>query len=120
MVDLPLSAEFDEIEWQPHPTLVGIEVKLLQNKGGFSPKDVMVARVAPSSEIPWHVHAAESEIAFVIQGTGILYTAVNEAREAFSATPLAVGNAIVVPPRLWHCVKNVGSGDLMLFASHTS
>ena len=84
MAHSPLSAAFDTIDWQPHPTLAGIEIKLLQNKADFSPKDVMLARVAPLSEIPWHVHLADSEIAFVVRGTGVLYSALNEfSRGAF-------------------------------------
>ena len=119
MVHLPLSADFDGIDWQPHPTLAGIEIKLLQNKAEFSPKDMMIARVAQSSEIPWHVHAADSEIAFVVRGTGILYSAANEAHELPSETPLSAGNAIAIPPGRWHCLKNVGNEDLLVFASHT-
>ena len=115
----PLSADFGTLDWQPHPTLAGIEIKLLPNKAGFSPKDLMVARVAASGEIPWHVHPNDSEIAYVVQGTGILLSAENEAHESFSETPMSLGNAVVVPPSVWHCVKNTGSGDLLLFASHT-
>jgi mannose-6-phosphate isomerase-like protein (cupin superfamily) len=80
----------------------------------------MLARVTPLSEIPWHVHLADSEIAYVVRGMGVLYSALNEAHEALSETPLSAGNAIVVPPGLWHCLKNVGSEDLLVFASHTS
>ncbi len=117
---LPLSADFDGIDWQPHPTLAGIEIKLLQNKADFSPKDVMLARVAQANEIPWHVHAVDSEIAFVVRGEGVLYSAATEARESLKATPVSAGNAVVVPSGVWHCLKNVGSGELLVFASHTS
>jgi len=119
MEQSPLSAAFDTLDWQPHPTLAGIEIKLLQNKADFSPKDVMLARVAPSGEIPWHVHPNDSEIAYVVQGTGILLSAENETHESFSEMPMSLGNAVVVPPGVWHCVKNVGNQDLLLFASHT-
>ncbi|MBZ0297705.1 MAG: cupin domain-containing protein [Anaerolineae bacterium] len=115
----PINVDFEDLEWQPHPTIPGIEIKLFQNTSDFSPVDVMIARVAQHGEIPWHVHETNTEITYVLQGSGILYGAEDEKHEVVSATPMDAGGTVVVPPGLWHSVENTGDGDLLIFASHT-
>lgn len=115
----PISIDLERLDWQPHPTIPGIEIKLFQNEIGLSPVDVLIARVAAQSEIPWHVHATDSEIAYGLQGTGILYCALDEAHRTVSETSLTSGSAVIVPPGLWHAVRNTGDDDLLIFAAHT-
>jgi mannose-6-phosphate isomerase-like protein (cupin superfamily) len=115
----PVSVNFNELPWKPHPTINGIEVKLVPNEAPFSPVDVLVATVAKDGEIPWHVHERHAEIAYVVKGEGILYCAETQGGEVTSEAPMPTGSAVVVPAGLWHSVKNVGSEDMFLFASHT-
>lgn len=118
-MDTPIRADLGQLDWQPHPTIPGIEIKLFQNEHDCSPVDVIVARVAKQGDIPWHVHPENAEIAYVMQGTGILLSAPDEAHETASETPMTPGSAVVVPPGLWHSVRNTGDGDMLIFASHT-
>lgn len=118
-MDTPVSINFEQLTWQPHPTIAGIEIKLLQNDTGFSPTDVLIATVAEQGEIPWHVHETDSEIAYVVQGTGTLYCAADESHKSATETAMTAGNAVIVPPGLWHSVHNIGDGDLLIFAAHT-
>jgi hypothetical protein len=68
-VKAPVTIDLDDIPWQPHPTIPGIDVRAFQNEADFSPTDILIARVTAGGEIPWHVHDSETEIAYVLQGT---------------------------------------------------
>ena len=115
----PLSIDLEHLDWQPHPTLPGIDIKLFKNEASFPPVDVLVARVAIQGEIPWHVHPTDSEIAYGLQGRGILYCAADEAHETVSETAMSCGGVVIVPPGVWHAVRNTGEEDLLIFATHT-
>lgn len=115
----PLTIDFDQLNWQPHPSIQGIEVKLLQNPMEFSPVDIMIARIVPGGEIPWHVHESNSEIAYVLQGEGTLYCAANKQQDTTTQTAMSAGSAVSIPPGLWHSVRNIGEAELIIFASHT-
>lgn len=54
----------------------------------------------PGASSPWHQHDWEHEV-FILAGQGL---AVAEDGE----TPIAVGDAVFVPPNEMHCLKNNG------------
>ena len=116
----PFTINFDELPWQAHPTIAGIETKFFQNEAAFAPRDVLVATVTENGEIPWHVHATDSELAYVLQGSGTLSYAPDESHEPSFEIALHAGAAIVVPPTVWHRVLNMGAEDLLIFAIHMS
>jgi mannose-6-phosphate isomerase-like protein (cupin superfamily) len=118
-VKAPVTIDLDDIPWQPHPTIPGIDVRAFQNEADFSPTDILIARVAAGGEIPWHVHDSETEIAYVLQGTGRLYSAESEARDPAAESPMLSGQAVIIPPGLWHCVHNTGAEELIILALHT-
>ncbi|MFP4323002.1 MAG: cupin domain-containing protein [Anaerolineales bacterium] len=109
--------DFNHLAWSDHPTLAGVQTKLVPH-AGFPPDDVLLARVAPDGEIPWHVHPQQSEFAYVLSGNGEIYGKAAESDPAGDALPLATGRAVVVPPDCWHSVRNTGADDLILLALH--
>lgn len=118
-MNAPVAVNFNELPWKPHPTISGIQVKLVPNEAPFSPADMVMAGVAAQGEIPWHVHERHAEIAYVVKGEGILYCAEHEGGEVTSESPMPSGSAVIVPAGLWHTVKNAGADDMLLFATHT-
>lgn len=119
MSNRPVAVNFNEFPWKPHPTISGIQVKLVANEAPFSPADVVVAGVAKDSEIPWHMHERHAEIAYVIKGEGVLYCAEREGGDIVSESRMPANSAVIVPAGLWHTVKNTGPEDMLLFATHT-
>jgi mannose-6-phosphate isomerase-like protein (cupin superfamily) len=118
-VKTPVTIDLDHIPWQPHPTIPGIHVRAFQNEADFSPTDILIARVAADGEIPWHVHDTESEIAYVLQGAGLLYSAESEERDPVAEAPMSRGQAVIIPPELWHSVHNTGTEEMIILAIHT-
>jgi quercetin dioxygenase-like cupin family protein len=47
------------------------------------------------------------EVAYVLSGAG-------EIRTGDDATPVTAGQALHIPPRLWHAVANTGDEDLVM------
>lgn len=115
----PSLFDFEEISWSPHPTISGIEVKMFANEKSFSPNDILMAKVDPGGEIPWHVHERESEVGYTLQGKAVLYSAETEAREQAVETKVDAGEAFVIPPGTWHALVNTGQSDVLIFALHT-
>jgi mannose-6-phosphate isomerase-like protein (cupin superfamily) len=60
----------------------------------------------PGTELAMVSHEVE-EVAFVVAGSG-------ELRTDDGAVPFAAGQAIHIPPRLWHAVANTGSEDVIM------
>jgi mannose-6-phosphate isomerase-like protein (cupin superfamily) len=118
-VDKVLLTHFPNAEWQIHPTLAGVKTKVQRNAGAFSPSDVLLASLDAAQDIPWHVHAAEAELAYFLQGSGLLMTSYDEGKTVADTLEISGGTAVMIPPGLWHMVRNVGDETLLVFASHT-
>jgi quercetin dioxygenase-like cupin family protein len=118
-MQFPVSIDLEQIAWTPHPTIAGIQIKVFQNAADVRPTDVMVARVDAQGEIPWHVHATDMEIAYVLRGKGILHYTASQEREQVSQAPMNPGSAVIVPPGIWHSVKSSGEEDMLIFCTHT-
>jgi mannose-6-phosphate isomerase-like protein (cupin superfamily) len=118
-VQTPIAIDFDAIPWQLHPTISGIYVKAFPNNASFAPTDVLIARVDTDGEIPWHVHETDTEIAYMFQGRGTLYSAPGENREQVAETAMIAGQSLLIPPGLWHSVRNIGDSDIIVLAIHT-
>lgn len=117
----PVIIELDAIPWSSHPTILGIEIRMFQNKNSFSPSDIVIARIETRSEIPWHVHESESEIAYILQGTAKLYSALANPAESpvITENDFTEGIASIIPPGLWHRVINTGDRTVLILAFHT-
>ncbi len=48
--------DLEELPWQPHPTIGTIMTRVVETAATHPQADVLVANVAPSGAIPWHVH----------------------------------------------------------------
>jgi mannose-6-phosphate isomerase-like protein (cupin superfamily) len=118
-VHTPITIDFDGLPWLPHPTISGIYVRAFQNEAAFAPTDVLIARVDRGGEIPWHVHPTDSEIVYVLQGAGILYSAQDEQRSQMTDAPMRAGQGVIIPAGLWHSVHNTGDDALLALAIHT-
>lgn len=118
-MDQPRIQDMDRVEWQAHPTLQGVVTKVFENHLHNPLVDVLIARVAVSSEIPWHAHDQASETAYVLMGQAILKYAAPNQRDAIFESPLQAGVALTIPIGWWHSVLNVGTVPLELFALHS-
>jgi mannose-6-phosphate isomerase-like protein (cupin superfamily) len=115
----PHIQDMDRVEWQAHPTLQGVVTKVFENQLHNPLVDVLIARVAVSSEIPWHVHDQANETAYVLTGQGILKYAAPDQRDNVFEAPLQAGVALTISSGWWHMVSNTGSAPLELFALHS-
>jgi mannose-6-phosphate isomerase-like protein (cupin superfamily) len=93
--------------------------KVFENRLHNPLVDVLIASVAVSNEIPWHVHDEASETAYVLAGQGILKYAAPHQRDVTAETPLHPGVVLTIPSGWWHMVVNVGVSSLELFAFHS-
>lgn len=112
--------QLEGVSWQPHPTIEGVLTRVFENRASHPLCDVLMGQIAPGGKIPWHIHDAASETAYVIQGHGtIFYTLDNTQFEASERGELAPGVAITVAQQVWHSVLNTGNEPMILFAFHT-
>jgi mannose-6-phosphate isomerase-like protein (cupin superfamily) len=119
VMDQPHIQDMEQVEWQAHPTLQGVVTKVFENHLRNPLVDVLIARVAVSSEIPWHVHDQASETAYVLTGQGVLKYAAPDQRDTVFESYLQAGVALTIPCSWWHTVLNVGTIPLELFALHS-
>jgi mannose-6-phosphate isomerase-like protein (cupin superfamily) len=118
-MDQPHFQDMNQVEWQAHPTLQGVMTKVFENHLHNPLVDVLIAKVAVSGEIPWHVHDQASETAFVLTGQGILKYAAPDQHDTVTEVPLHPGVALTIPSGWRHMVVNVGAIPLELFALHS-
>lgn len=89
-----------------------IKTKLLESRQSHAHASVIIAQIAPGGEIPRHIHAAESETAYVLSGRGKLIT--DEGEYGFEP-----GVIVTIPAGLAHGVVNESGEPLEIFAFHT-
>lgn len=112
----PKIISFSQLEWQPHPTIHGVDVKQVLTT---SPRDVVLAKVEPGNEIPWHVHEDTTEVAYMLQGRGLLRTSASESFEPFDEIEAIAGECMIIPVGLWHSLQNLTTETIEIFALHT-
>jgi quercetin dioxygenase-like cupin family protein len=115
----PILIHFDEMAWSPHPTIPGVESRMLVNEASFAPTDVLLARLEPTREIPWHVHETDSEIVYTLQGRALLLCAEEKGAADVRQYEMQAGRAVIIPPGLWHSVQNPYDETMIGFAIHT-
>src|ERR1041385_5997073 len=99
--------QLEDMPWQPHPTIEGVLTRVFENRESHPLCDALMAQVAPGGKIPWHIHEAASETAYVVQGHGAILCAKDRTQfEANERGEPAPGVAITVTQQVWHSVFN--------------
>ena len=118
-MDMLHLARLQDVPWQAHPTIAGVMTKVFENKESLLYADALLAQVAPGGKIPWHVHDAASETAYVVQGEGVvLYAPDQDHLQTPLESAIGPGSALTVRAGVWHSVLNRGTEPLTLFAFH--
>ena len=98
-------------EWQPHPTLPGIRVQSLENRGTWPEASVTLVEVAPGRVIVEHLHETNFESAYVLSGEGLLHLPDGD-------VSISAGDGVTIPPRTLHGLENIGPGPIRILAVH--
>jgi mannose-6-phosphate isomerase-like protein (cupin superfamily) len=118
-VNLLHLVQLGDIPWQTHPSLAGVQTKVFENRVSHPLADTLLAQVMPGGNIPWHVHAAADETAYILQGSGVLrYTPDADHLETPLEASLTAGCALTIQADVWHSILNTGNEPLILFAFH--
>ena len=116
----PRIVDLNQLPWQAHPTLAGVQTRILETAATHGQADVMVGQIAVGGSIPWHVHANASETAYVLQGKGVfLYVEAQADTDSAPSVEVAQGMMMTVHAGWWHAVRNTGDEPLILYAFHT-
>jgi mannose-6-phosphate isomerase-like protein (cupin superfamily) len=99
------------VDWQPHPTLRGIRVKSLENRGTWPEASVTLVEVDAGGVIELHVHQENYESAYVLSGDGLLHVPEGD-------VTMKAGDGVTIPPRTLHGLENTGSEPMRILAVH--
>ncbi len=105
--------KLDEIAKKPHPVAKGVDLQLMLTKAadGLDVSCVLVS-VPVGKEVPEHDHAEQVDIAFPLQGKGMMYV------EGQGEFPVEPGSIVHVPKGVKHRIFNV-TEDLLLYEVFT-
>jgi mannose-6-phosphate isomerase-like protein (cupin superfamily) len=99
------------VDWQPHPTLRGIRVKSLENRGTWPEASVTLVEVDAGGVIELHVHRENYESAYVLSGDGLLHVPEGD-------VTIKAGDGVTIPPQTLHGLENTGSEPMRILAVH--
>lgn len=99
------------VDWQPHPTLRGIRVKSLENRGTWPEASVTLVEVDAGGVIELHVHQENYESAYVLSGDGLLHVPEGD-------VTITAGDGVTIPPQTLHGLENTGSEPMRILAVH--
>ncbi len=99
----------EELEWQPHPTVEGVWIKVLVSRAAQD-TDVtcMLVRIGRGLEVPEHVHEHSDDILYPLSGQARMWV---EGSGEFWLEP---GVSVRVPRGTKHRIFDV-SDDLLLY-----
>jgi quercetin dioxygenase-like cupin family protein len=99
----------DELEWQPHPTAKGVEIKVLISRAAQG-TDVtcMLVRIGRGLEVPEHIHDQSDDILYPLAGKAMMWA---EGSGDFALEP---GVIVRVPQGTKHRIFDV-SEDLLIY-----
>src|SRR5262245_44015700 len=106
------SFDTNALDWTEHPQFAGLLIKLLESRATHPHLSMMLVRLAAGGVIGTHVHATETETAYVLAGHGVLK--LGDADEVV----MEPGRGVSVPPGLYHSLHNHGDTPLELLAIH--
>ena len=106
---MELVRDIEELEWQPHPTADGVEIKVLVSQS-VQGTDVtcMLVRIGRGLEVPEHVHDRSDDILYPLAGRARMWV---EGSGDFSLEP---GVIVRVPQGTRHRIFDV-SEELLLY-----
>jgi mannose-6-phosphate isomerase-like protein (cupin superfamily) len=98
----------EELDWQPHPTVEGVKIKLLVSRA-VQGTDVtcMLVQIGRGLEVPEHIHDHSDDILFPLAGKARMWV---EGSGDFALEP---GMIVRVPQGMKHRIFDV-SEDLLL------
>jgi mannose-6-phosphate isomerase-like protein (cupin superfamily) len=107
-VDTSAVRKIGELEWQPHPTAEGVEIKVLVSRASQD-TDVtcMLVRIGRGMEVPEHIHDHSDDILYPLAGQAQMWV---EGSGGFSLEP---GVIVRVPRGTRHRIFDV-TEDLLL------
>lgn len=113
--------DINTIAWADHPTLPGLQVKLLEGRATHPHLSFMLVRVEAGGVIPRHAHDVATETALVVAGQGELHldTQVCDTSQEQEIVAFVPGVGVSIPPGLYHSVRNTGNTPLEILAIHT-
>jgi mannose-6-phosphate isomerase-like protein (cupin superfamily) len=106
------SFDANAIDWTAHPQFAGLLIKVLESRATHPHMSMMLVRLAVGGVISTHVHATETETAYVLAGRGVLKLGDND------EVVMEPGRGVSVPPGLDHSLHNRGDVPLELLAIH--
>src|SRR5260221_5804060 len=66
------SFDANAIDWTAHPQFAGLLIKVLESRATHPHMSMMLVRLESGGVISTHVHATETETAYVLAGRGVL------------------------------------------------
>jgi len=113
-MNMPKVHSFDanSIDWAAHPQFAELQIKVLESRATHPHLSMMLVRLAAGGVIDTHVHATETETAYVLAGRGVLKLGDND------EVVMEPGHGVSVPPGLYHSLHNQGEVPLELLAIH--
>ncbi|MEJ2623006.1 MAG: cupin domain-containing protein [Pseudolabrys sp.] len=95
--------------WVPHPKFSDVHVSWLMEKTrGEAPFDCALVRMSPTAEVFEHIHAAESDVLYVLSGQAIMSVS------GIGDIPLSRGSFLRIPPGVSHRPHSF-TGDFTAF-----
>jgi mannose-6-phosphate isomerase-like protein (cupin superfamily) len=98
-----------QMVWVPHPKFSDVHVSWLMEKTrGEAPFDCALVRMSPTAEVFEHIHAAESDVLYVLSGQAIMSVS------GIGDIPLSRGSFLRIPPGVSHRPHSF-TGDFTAF-----
>lgn len=107
----PRLFNINQMEWVESAQFPGVQIKTLETRATHPAASVILVRVAVGGVIHRHVHAQETETAYVLAGRGTITLGDEE-------TFLETGAGVTIPPGLPHSLRNSGDAPIELIAMH--
>jgi len=100
------------IPWTEDSRFPGVGIKILESRTTHPTTSVVVVQLDAGVVINTHVHAIETETAYVLSGRGLLVHGKQE-------SVLETGMGVTVPPGLPHSMQNISDEPLLMIAMHS-
>jgi len=101
-----------EVQWGDHPRFAGVQMKALLTKADNALANVSLVRVPLGSEVGWHLHAAQVETVYLLQGHARLTIGETD-------SDLLPGCLVAIPMGARHRLQSVGEEAVELLATFT-
>ena len=101
--------QVENLSWEPHPSVPGVEVKaLISKKEDGLDVSCMLVKVPAGSEVPEHIHEGQDDLIYPLQGRASMWV------DGTGDFPLEPGVFVRVPKGVRHKVFDVKE-DLLVY-----